>query len=144
TFTSREYDVETAFLYYRARYYSTDTGRWVTQDPLGFDAGDSNLYRYVMNKPTMARDPSGMIPIEIRGTNNNLLPQLPLFPINKDQSNNILEDIKQIEKTNFMPFFLSNSIDDYIETQFPNGTLPQYVTNAIDNIPGYYGKYQND
>ena len=29
-------------------------------DPLGFDAGDSNLYRYVHNAPTNATDPSGL------------------------------------------------------------------------------------
>jgi hypothetical protein len=29
-------------------------------DPLGFDAGDSNLYRYVNNAPTNATDPSGL------------------------------------------------------------------------------------
>jgi hypothetical protein len=28
---------------------------------LGFDAGDSNLYRYVNNQPTIATDPSGLI-----------------------------------------------------------------------------------
>jgi len=32
----------------------------VTQDPIGFDAGDSNLYRYVNNSPTMGTDPSGL------------------------------------------------------------------------------------
>lgn len=29
-------------------------------DPLGFDAGDSNLYRYVNNRATVATDPSGL------------------------------------------------------------------------------------
>jgi len=29
-------------------------------DPLGFDAGDTNLYRYVNNRPTWATDPSGL------------------------------------------------------------------------------------
>ena len=29
-------------------------------DPLGFDAGDSNLYRYVNNMPTYNRDPDGL------------------------------------------------------------------------------------
>jgi hypothetical protein len=28
-------------------------------DPLGFDAGDSNLYRYVNNRPVIATDPTG-------------------------------------------------------------------------------------
>ena len=35
-------------------------GGGFSQDPLGFDAGDSNLYRYVNNQPTDKTDPSGM------------------------------------------------------------------------------------
>jgi hypothetical protein len=47
-------------LYYnRARYLDPTTGRWTTQDPLGFAAGDANLYRYVGNTPTLLVDPSG-------------------------------------------------------------------------------------
>src|ERR1019366_5630337 len=46
--------------YNRARYYDAATGGWISQDPLGFNAGDSNLYRYVNNAPTIGTDPSGM------------------------------------------------------------------------------------
>jgi RHS repeat-associated protein len=60
-FTGRERDVETGLQYNRARWYDPSTGRWITQDPLGFDAGDSNLYRYVNNQPEIATDPSGKI-----------------------------------------------------------------------------------
>ena len=41
--------------------YNPQTGSWTTQDPMGFAAGDSNLYRYVNNGPTDATDPSGDI-----------------------------------------------------------------------------------
>ena len=60
--TGRELDNETGLQYNRARYYDATTGRWMSQDPLGFDAGDSNLYRYVNNGPTNATDPSGLKP----------------------------------------------------------------------------------
>jgi RHS repeat-associated protein len=60
-YTGRERDVETGLQYNRARWYDPSTGRWITQDPLGFDAGDSNLYRYVNNRPTVATDPTGRI-----------------------------------------------------------------------------------
>ena len=33
----------------------------MSQDPLGFAAGDGNLYRYVAGNPTTATDPSGTI-----------------------------------------------------------------------------------
>lgn len=58
-FTGRRYDVESDNYYYRARYYSHDLGRFLSEDPLGFDAGDYNLYRYVFNNPTNSTDPTG-------------------------------------------------------------------------------------
>jgi hypothetical protein len=36
-------------------------GCWTSLDPLGFDAGDPNLYRFVFNAPTVYADPSGLI-----------------------------------------------------------------------------------
>jgi RHS repeat-associated protein len=59
-FTGREYDTETGLQLNGARYYDARTGRWTSQDPMGFDAGDSNLYRYVKNGPTDGMDPSGL------------------------------------------------------------------------------------
>jgi len=42
------------------RWYDSQTGRWISQDPIGFAGGDANLYRYVGNSPTNATDPSGL------------------------------------------------------------------------------------
>ena len=58
-YTGREFDIETGLQYNRARYYDATTARWISQDPMRFDAGDSNLYRYVNNRPTEESDPSG-------------------------------------------------------------------------------------
>ena len=41
------------------RWYDAEVGRWVSEDPIGFAAGDSNLYRYVGNSPTNYTDPNG-------------------------------------------------------------------------------------
>jgi hypothetical protein len=35
-------------------------GRFISQDPIGFGAGDANLYRYVGNSPLMYVDPLGL------------------------------------------------------------------------------------
>ncbi len=40
-----------AMQYVRARYLDVQAGRWVSQDPIGYDGGDWNLYRYVGNEP---------------------------------------------------------------------------------------------
>ncbi len=58
-YTGREYDAITGLQYNRARYYDATVGRWTQLDPIGFDAGDSNLYRYVDNSPIIYSDPTG-------------------------------------------------------------------------------------
>jgi RHS repeat-associated protein len=57
--TGREFDTETGWQLNDARYYLPTVGRWSTEDPIGFDAGDPNLYRYVFNAPLAFTDPSG-------------------------------------------------------------------------------------
>jgi RHS repeat-associated protein len=64
-FTGREFDAETGDYFYRARYYDPETARFLSEDTIGFDGGDVNLYRYVSNSPLIARDPFGSIKIEV-------------------------------------------------------------------------------
>jgi len=59
-YTSREWDEDVGLYYYRARYYDAQIGRFLNQDPIGFKAGDINVYRYVWNSPLNAVDPSGL------------------------------------------------------------------------------------
>ncbi|XZE18382.1 RHS repeat-associated core domain-containing protein [Pirellulaceae bacterium SH449] len=59
-YTGRQWDSDVELQYNRARWYDPQTGRWLSQDPIGFNAGDANLYRYVGNGPTNATDPSGL------------------------------------------------------------------------------------
>jgi RHS repeat-associated protein len=65
-YTGREWDGETGQYYYRARYYDPQVGQFISQDPIGFSAGDANLYRYVGNSPTNYIDPTGLFKVEIR------------------------------------------------------------------------------
>jgi type VI secretion system secreted protein VgrG len=57
-FTGREND-DAGLLFYRARYYSPATGRFISEDPLGLLAG-TNLYGYVFSSPTNFVDPTGL------------------------------------------------------------------------------------
>ncbi|WP_079125462.1 RHS repeat-associated core domain-containing protein [Streptomyces lushanensis] len=61
TFTGREND-GTGLLYYRNRYYDPETGRFISQDPIGH-AGGPNLYQYALSSPTTYTDPSGNNPL---------------------------------------------------------------------------------
>ncbi len=58
-YTGREFDAETGLGYYRARYYDPTAGRFLSEDPPGFDGGDVNFYRYVENAPVSYVDPFG-------------------------------------------------------------------------------------
>ena len=48
--------------YVRARYLDVQAGRWVSRDPIGYDGGDWNLFRYVGNEVIGRVDPSGLKP----------------------------------------------------------------------------------
>ncbi|MEH2218468.1 MAG: FG-GAP-like repeat-containing protein [Nostoc sp.] len=61
-YTGRDFDAETGLNYYRARYYDSANGQFISQDPIGFNGNDTNLYRYVVNSPTNGVDPTGLLP----------------------------------------------------------------------------------
>ena len=67
----------------------------MSQDPMGFDAGDTNLYRYVGNSPVGAADPSGE------------------QQLSQDIVNQLIDDTDPFNPTNW-PLF-----------QFPNSFFPQ-------------------
>jgi hypothetical protein len=62
--TIRAYDpVENCFAvasYYRARYYDATSGRFTSEDPIGFDSGQNNFYAYAANSPVRSLDPFGL------------------------------------------------------------------------------------
>ena len=59
-YTGQEFDAETGDYYYDARYYDPATGRFKSEDPIGYAGDVSNDYRYVGNAATMFVDPSGL------------------------------------------------------------------------------------
>jgi RHS repeat-associated protein len=69
-FTGRDYDAEARLYYYRARYYDTGIGRFITSDPINL-VGGLNPYSYALNNPVSQRDPMGLFPP----------PPPPFFPL---------------------------------------------------------------
>ncbi len=49
----------TGLLFMRNRYYSPALGRFIQMDPIGFNGGDENLYRYCGNAPVVFYDIEG-------------------------------------------------------------------------------------
>jgi RHS repeat-associated protein len=59
-FAGREYANAFGFYEYRARAYNPTLGRFMSEDPRLFDAGDYNLFRYCHNDPIDFTDPMGL------------------------------------------------------------------------------------
>lgn len=57
-FTGQRYDSDTGLYYYKKRYYSPATGRYLQPDPMKY-LDDLNLYNYVANDPLDNVDESG-------------------------------------------------------------------------------------
>jgi RHS repeat-associated protein len=153
SYTGREFDEEIGLYYYRSRYYDASTGRFISEDPMGFGAGDSNLYRYVGNSPTNFTDPSGnfaipwvaavaattLIPMTIAGA---LFPdpaQTPTNPCDIDPTDNsgkrlAVELVTSLGVGVLSTLFkrsLMSAIDD-LATQ-PNSTVKVFRVEGAQN-----------
>ena len=60
-FTGRALDESTGLQNNLNRWYDSQVGRWISEDPIGFNAADPNLARYVGNQATNSNDPSGLL-----------------------------------------------------------------------------------
>jgi len=92
-FTGRE-DDGTSLLFYRARYYSPTLQRFISEDPIEFRGGDSNLYAYAGNSPIAFSDPSGLsfwrTIIRIFTRENKLVRQ-----VNKISKKQVLKEVEK-------------------------------------------------
>ncbi|MDR1382702.1 MAG: RHS repeat-associated core domain-containing protein, partial [Planctomycetaceae bacterium] len=58
-FTGQVLDNETGLMLYRNRVYHPTLGRFIQRYPIGYDAGDVNIYRYVRNRSILYTDTWG-------------------------------------------------------------------------------------
>ncbi len=59
-YAGQAWDADAGLQYNWHRWYDPAVGRWISEDPIGFVAGDANLSRYVGNSPTLYIDPHGL------------------------------------------------------------------------------------
>jgi RHS repeat-associated protein len=67
-YTGKLTDKESDLQWNINRWYDAKVGRWVSEDPIGFEGGDGNLYTYVGNKVSNSYDSLGLILLGIDGT----------------------------------------------------------------------------
>lgn len=75
-YTGRPFDEATGLQNNWNRWYDPAIGRWMSEDPIGFAAGDANLSRYVRNEPTRFVDPDGLAEEE---PINAITPEVPII-----------------------------------------------------------------
>ena len=120
-YTGREYDSEVDLYYYRSRFYDSNNGRFLSEDPVGFSAGDTNLYAYVRNAPVNFVDPSGLQP--------SSTPMLP-FPFNSQMS--------------LVPSEPSPVPIAYPSTRSDSSTTTTGTTSGTSSSPGNFSSSQGD
>jgi RHS repeat-associated protein len=59
-FTARPFDVASGLQWNLNRWYISTLGVWMSEDPIGFAAGDTNVARYAKNQPVSRIDPPGL------------------------------------------------------------------------------------
>ena len=58
-FQGMQYEPESQKYFTANRTYDPHTGRWLSQDPIGYGSGDPNFYRAMANNPLRYTDPTG-------------------------------------------------------------------------------------
>jgi RHS repeat-associated protein len=82
-YTGREYDEYTGLMYYRARFYDPQIGRFISEDPIEFEGG-INWYAYVDNDPINFIDPYGFDKFKLPDHPSKLLPEWKPDPTHKN------------------------------------------------------------
>ena len=135
----------TAFLDYdNARWYSTDTGGFLSTDPSGFAAGDNNLYRFTGNDPINNTDPSGLmfetgnesdIFSDISSTDEFQAEELSQqFSSNEQQETSQLQQIQDSDPFLITPYASETSSPSPAPTVDPN--LLNDLQNLVSQSPG--------
>ncbi|WP_335872617.1 DNRLRE domain-containing protein [Bacillus sp. 2205SS5-2] len=74
-FTGAVHDASTGLHYMNARYYNSDTGRFLSQDTYSGSPNDpwtQHLYTYTSNNPVNYTDPTGHYAVNVEGTQRQL------------------------------------------------------------------------
>jgi hypothetical protein len=119
--------------------YDPTVGRWTIEDPIAFEGGDVNLYRYVGNSPANATDPTGLAEEPVQGmtpSHNRPRPIRPPAPQPAPPSSCTPAMILPGNPTGLPPEWTPDPTHKY-----PNGTRFRHPGgDYVDWHPGQPGK----
>jgi RHS repeat-associated protein len=117
-YAARDYDPETGLKYYRARYYDSTAGGFLSEDPARFWAG-VNFYEYVDNSPINEFDPSGLEPPDKNDLARRVICNKPCA----DYLGGLTNVLRAIAKTR------------YIDVSDPRSTVPATIRKKFADNP---------
>lgn len=108
-YTWREYDYEIGLYYIRARYYSSELGKFISRDPIDI-SDDVNLYAYVRNNPIMYVDINGL------------------------KSKSLIINNKSLERINKLHPLIRDDVVMFIENVYNKLWIELYITDWLRTI----------
>ncbi|MCY2987768.1 MAG: putative Ig domain-containing protein [Planctomycetota bacterium] len=129
-FTSREFGRVLSMYYYRTRFYNANVGRFVSQDPTGFEAMDADLYRFVGNGPLNALDPLGRTfveEIELDTKVDLQIAQIRGAPFLEQQSLRISELLQGFPEGSFGREALVHAMKNLLDDPFLSGEIKVFL-----------------
>jgi RHS repeat-associated protein len=132
TYTGRFHDEETGLYYYRARYYSPETGRFLQRDPLGARRS-ARLYEYCLSCPTAFSDPLGLFELQFSLSGPATVPDI--------QTHQSIPPVPTPESRMPDAFVFQAFLDQWLTGQWWQGQVgPTWLTRFRDNyddpVPG--------
>ncbi len=119
--------------------FDTTVGRWLQEDPKGFDAQDPNLYRYVKNSSTNATDPSGLqeTPAEIE----KKFEEQPLFGIKSGIEQGTFKQDKAYLKTFDTKTPRGDALKIVVDKGYVGFTSVKIVKKDVEGTTKRFGAY---
>ena len=143
-YTGRERDSLTGLMYYRARFYDPQLGRFISEDPIGL-AGGINSFAYVSNNPQNGVDPSGLYNEDVHYYLTYFI-AMKFSCVTKDEARLIADaDQSTDENPDTAPWLgwtvaqaLSNA-DNHAFTNWANSRLNELRQSALSTTHNYVG-----
>ncbi len=125
TYTARELDPETGLYYYRARYYDSSAGRFLTQDPLR-RVSPFGLYVYADDAPAVRSDPFGLTPCT---------PAPHPFDLTDEELDELFDEARRAREAREWEDALREAIEDATSLSDPDPDPPSSKDQDEDLVP---------
>ena len=116
-------------LYYlRARFLDTNSGRFISEDPLGIHGGSANLYICTRNEPTGFTDPFGL-KIVVNGDPHDY--QAAIGYLEKDPGmKKIIQDLEKSDTNYYIDYSNATGAGDYKDQFNPGNNTVTWDPNS--------------